>query len=228
MGGTQHTPEIPVTVESLKEQVNKLQTQIDKETKGLTGTLKKLGTILAFLAAIFAVPKGALDLYERLHSRPNTQITPESALLLSYEPKTRQISVSSDFTISNTGERLDTIKNMGATLQRSGYASPPLLSFGDNDFAVFENSTKITNRFPVNKDATRSLTCQLVQYISDDNKAALLQPKSRWELTLEFTGEYQHKYPVKYCFDISPNLATEFATATEKVTKKFLSPWCDQ
>jgi hypothetical protein len=110
VGDMQHSPEIPMTVESLKEDVNQLQKQIDKETKGVIGWIKKIGTILAFLAAIFAVPKGALDLYERVHSRPNTHIVPESSLLLSYEPKTKLISLSSEFTIANSGKRLGPVQ----------------------------------------------------------------------------------------------------------------------
>ncbi|HEY4423417.1 MAG TPA: hypothetical protein VGN10_04370, partial [Pyrinomonadaceae bacterium] len=68
----------PVTVESLASEVKELQKQIDKETKGFTGWVKWLSLILAFVAAIFAVPKGVLDLYDRIHSRPNTHVTPES------------------------------------------------------------------------------------------------------------------------------------------------------
>lgn len=217
----------PVTVESLASEVKELQKQIDKETKGFTGWVKWLSLILAFVAAIFAVPKGVLDLYDRIHSRPNTHVTPESTLLLSYDPKTKLISFSSDFTISNTGERLDTIKNIGATLQRIDYTSNPLISFEDTNFAIFENNAKVTNRFPVNKEATRSLTCLMGHYLSDDKKTSMFQPKSQWRLTLEFTGEYQSKYPIQYCFDISQGMVDEFGAAKDKITKRLLSPWCN-
>lgn len=217
----------PVTLDSLANEVSNLKKQVDKETKGFWGWIKLAGTILAFVAAIFAVPKGALDLYEKIHSRPHTQVTPESALLLSYDPKTKLLSFSSDFTISNTGKRLDTIQGMRATLQRIDYTSDPLLSFEDTNFAVFENSAKITNRFPINKDSTRSLTSIMDHYLSDDNRLSMFQPKSQWRLDLEFTGEYQNKYPVKYCFDVSQGMANEFNAAKDKVSKRLLNPWCD-
>jgi hypothetical protein len=216
-----------VTLDSLANEVKNLQKQIDKETKGFTGRIKWLGTILAFVAAIFAVPKGALDLYDKVHSRPHTQLTPESALLLSYDPKTKLISFSSDFTISNTGERLDTIQNMRATLQRIDYTSDLSLSFEDTNFAVFENSAKITNRFPINKDSTRSLAYVTSRYLSDDNRLSIFQPKSQWRLDLEFTGEFQSKYPIKYCFDVSQGIADELIAAKDTVSKRLLNPWCD-
>jgi hypothetical protein len=65
------------------------------------------------------------------------------------------------------------------------------------------------------------------RYLSDDNRLSMFQPKSQWRLDLEFTGEYQSKYPIKYCFDVSQGMADEFTAATDKVSKRLLNPWCD-
>lgn len=213
----------PPTTQELSVDVEKLKKDMAKEQ----GWFKRVGTILAFVAALFAVPKGALELLEKVRARPDTKITQEPYLVLDYDPKTKNLSFGFDFTVSNTGSRLDTIKNVSGNLQRIDYTAPPLLTLEDTSFHFSENNAPITNRFPINKDSTRSLHSQIDLYLSDDTRISFFEPKSRWRLQVEFTGEFDKKYVATYCLDVSKTIADDIANAKDKLSKRLLNPWCD-
>src|ERR1043165_6083546 len=89
----------PLTIEQLAGKVENLKRQIDKETTGFTGKVKWLGLVVALLVGILTVPKAAKDTWEAYFSRPDTAVTPESSLLMSYDPTTKMIEFGFGFTI---------------------------------------------------------------------------------------------------------------------------------
>jgi len=211
----------------LEKEVVLLKARVDKETKGIAGWIKSVAVVLAFVAAVFAVPKGIHEFWQDWHSRPNTHLTPESYILLSYEPKAKMLSFRSDFTISNTGSRLDTITRAGATIKQMESDVAPLLSFGDMEVSFLDNKAEISRRFTVPKDSTRALTYQVTRYLADDKRQAFLVPKSRWQFVVELEDEFEKTYQLTYCFDVSQSLLEETVAATTTVQRKFVNPLCD-
>jgi hypothetical protein len=61
-------------LDRLDLELQKLKTLVEGENKGLVGWAKRWGAILALFMAFFAVPRGVVDAYHVLWSRPNTEL----------------------------------------------------------------------------------------------------------------------------------------------------------
>lgn len=216
------------TIGQLAQQVSSLTSRIDKETTGFTGWVKWISLILALLAALFSVPKGAIDLWDSVHSRPDTKITPESSLSMTYDPKSKSIQFGFGFTISNDGKRKDTIQTISARLKRIDYdTSNDLISFGDNDFVFSEKNGRIPNHFPITESNPREIDCMLTAYLADQIKGDFLIPKSRWQLVVDLTGEYGKKNSIAYCFDISQDDLDDLFKSQQQKTSQMNNPNCE-
>lgn len=222
------TPPPAPTIEGLAQQVSSLKSQIDRETTGFTGWVKWLSLLLAFVAALFSVPKGAMDLWDSLYSRPDTNLTQEPSLSMTYDPKTKLIQFGFDFTISNNGKRKDTIQSLSARLKRIDFnTSTDLLSFGDNDFHFSEKNGKIPSHFPITESNPREINCLLSTYLDDQSKGGFLIPKSRWQLVVDLTGEFEKKNSLTYCFDISQDDIDDLFNSQQLKTSQINNPNCE-
>jgi hypothetical protein len=217
-----------LTVEQLTEKVEELKKQIDKETTGFTGWVKWIGLIVALLAAILTVPKAAKDAYESFFARPETSVTSESTLAMTYDPTTKMLQFGFGFTISNNGKRKDTVQSLSAILKRIDFdKSSDLLTLGDNDFEFSENKRKIPNHFPISESTPREIDAFAKTYLDEQTKSAFLLPKSRWQLLITLNEEYGQKSLLKYCFDISQDDIDEIFNSQEEKTSQIRNPNCE-
>jgi len=185
--------------------------------------MKRATPVLAFLAAIFAVPKGVMEVYSGLISSPRTKLIPDSYLQLSYKPTDKSLGFSFAFTAANDGSTYDAISATSAVVERldRNRLSRPLISLNESNVEYKENSVQIQDHFIVSKDATRQIACTLRFYLTDQLKSDLLamSPDSQRRLTVTISGNKPHT--LKYCFDISQSVTDDLFSADVEGLARF-------
>lgn len=190
--------------------------------------IKWTAPLLALVAAIFAIPKGVVDLYTAIVSEPKTELMPESYLSVSYDPTQKLIEFGFGFTAANNGSKAETIKDASARIEAIGSsaAEVSLISFSDSDFSFAENNATISNRFPINKDSTRPVKASISYYLSDEKRAILIQPGTRRRLVVELTGQTNKSHTLQFCFDVTQSLVDDLFNSQIRATRRFREPEC--
>lgn len=102
-------------LDRLEEELAKLQSGVEKETRGVGGWTKKWGAVLALVAAIFAVPSGVQDAYQRFWSHTNTTLNANPDQHIAYNPYDKRLSFKVSFSAVNDGSKeLDDLTGWGA------------------------------------------------------------------------------------------------------------------
>lgn len=209
---------LEIEVEKLKTLGSEVE-KLKKENEGVTGWLKKWGAIIGFVAALFAVPKGVMDLYGSIVSHPKTSVMRGGRFDVEYDPGPQKMKATFNFSTLNVGTEDDTISELWATLRAPGFSSD-LVSFDTSKFHVTDKGQEITIPFSIAKGSSRDFHCVVESPLEKEgipNKGGL------WVFTIRLVGRNRNvPMDIQYKVWMSQEDVAELKAT--KQTFKFLNP----
>jgi hypothetical protein len=217
--------QLQTEINSLRESVNSLKRQVDEENKGF---LKRWSGVLALIAAIFAVPHGAIELFNAINSlftRPHTSLYVSPPLIMSYDPQQKAISFTLSVSVANNGTRNDVIRAARARLETTSSPASQI-HFASSDFNINSGGAPVAFPFNVGKESSKELTCSVSSSLGGISMDALHQSGER-HLIIELVGEKNRTYTQKFCFHLTQGVIDGVFKAETTQVRRFLTSTCD-
>jgi len=185
-------------VEQLRKDVEDLKRRLDNENKGFSGRVKRWGTVLAFIAAIFAVPHGVLDLvksFREIRSAPDIKAFAGWPLEMALDGKERQVDFTFNFTLANYGAKDDLIIDAKASIDSVSDSSPIPLDIT----TLHQNNAEVRIPFPIGTSSPKEIICSISSRLGELGWESFLEPGLH-RLNLEFKSQNGETYALNFCF----------------------------
>ena len=209
---------LEIEVEKLKTLQNDVE-KLKKDNEGITGWLKKWGPIIGFIAALFAVPKGVIDLYSSIVSHPKTSVMRGGSFNLEYDPAIQRMKATFNFSTLNAGTEDDTINELWATLRAPG-SSSNLVSFDTSKFHVTDKGQEITIPFSIAKGTSRDFHSVVESPLE---KESIPNKGGQWIFSVRLMGRNRNA-PMDFQYKIWMSSEDVAELKAIKQTFKFLNP----
>ncbi len=208
----------PSRLDRLESEVEKTKQRLD--AKSTTDRLKTWGAIVALVVAIFALPRGFVDSYKAVVSKPNIRVKQSPDLHITYDPGKQTFGFEPKFTISNlNGSKDDMVESLEAKLSNVSDSSPRSLRFEGSDIQCSsEGGTHVTIPFPVQVGSVITTTCKLPVPLAKSNDNPLSQ-LGKYHLSVALTRAGQRtSTPLDFCFELfEQNMKDLFQETSENL-----------
>jgi len=167
--------------------------------------------------------KGASDLWQTWRPNYELEITRSAPVKLTYYPKQKELIFALGLNLNNKGTTSDAIERIGADLRLTTDSSRHC-AFGDLDITFNDGSNQIPKNSILQKETSKSVTCEMSTYMTDELRAMFHLHETRRELVITLFGHGQRSYPVRFFFDFGEDVATTLFESSKKepVTLTFL------
>lgn len=210
-------------IDSLREKIQEISRKVDDGNRGL----KKWAGVLALVAAIFAVPTGAIQLYnlvDSLFARPMTSVYRGTSLSISYDPHGKTLEFTFGLSLANDGSKADVISDATAHLEGES-STLPAVDFSNSDFSFFDGNAPVLIPFNVEKDKSRNLVCSISSKLGELSERALKQSGMR-QLLVELRGRNNRVYILRFCYRLMDNEISQVFEAEGVQTRRLVKIDC--
>jgi hypothetical protein len=88
--------------------------------------------------------------------------------------------------------------------------------FGDLDITFKDGTNQIPKNLPIQRDASKSVTCEIGAYMTDELREMFQQHETRRELVITLFGHGRMSYPVRFSFDFGEDVPTTLFDSSKK------------
>lgn len=193
-------------VARLRAEVNALKQKMESENRGFLGWTKRWAGPLAFAAAIFAVPRGGIELYnsvKQLLKHPETRLS-SSELAWSFDPQQRLLVLRFPLTLVNVGNEEDIVVDAGARLAAAAGHAGALEDYYFEDFKCAETGEPrpLPRLLHVAAKSQVEMRCTLTSSLTQQSAGAFLG-SGPLRLAVALRGEDKRENGLKLCFNPS-------------------------
>ena len=159
--------------------------------------------------------KGGWDLWQTWHPSYDLEIVRSAPVTLTYDPKQKDLIFAFGLILNNRGTTSDFIERTDADLHLTSGNSPHF-AFGDLEITFRDGSNRIPKRLPIQKEASRSVTCEISAHLTDELQAMFQLHETHRELVVTLFAHGQRSYPVKFAFDFGEDIGTTLFNSSKK------------
>jgi hypothetical protein len=210
-------------LDRLEQELTKLKAGLEKESRGVAGWAKRWGAVLALVVAIFAVPRGVLDVYHIFWSRPLTELVPGKTVEMGFDPTRKSVSFTLGIGVENAGTKDDFVSDWGAVAQNISAQPARTVQFSSNDIQCTSEAGKIIKPpYPLHTSTSIQIFCTL------ESDTDPFKQSGTYEIEMSVSGANNQKKTVSYCFDLGDKLLTEVIGSTARESKRIMkNPNCE-
>jgi hypothetical protein len=192
-------------LDRLEQELGKLKEELEKENRGVVGWAKKWGAVSALVVAIFAVPRGVVDIYHIFWSRPVTELVPGKTVEMGFDPTRKSVSFTLGIGVENSGTKDDFVSDWGATVKNISLRPSRTVQFSSNDIQCSSEAGKIIETpYPLHTSTSIQIFCTLENSDTDPFKQS-----GTYQIEMIVSGASSQKKTVSYCFDLGDKLIAE-------------------
>ncbi len=225
-GPAKPEPDVLADSQSIRREIDDLRSRIDAESKGLLAWAKKWLIWLSLITAVFALPRGGLDLYHLIRNRPDSNLVPGNTLSMAYDPSKSRLEFTFGFAANNVGSE-DDLLNLGGHLAEQANAQNDLWPFSAADLSCTSQGSKLPIPFAVRTSVPISVECTIsVKF--DPSKSSLLLRQGDYRLKLDFSGPHNRTQSMNFCFHLTKSMIDEVFKSSHQEQRRFIYPICEQ
>jgi hypothetical protein len=213
-------------IRTVRKKIDDLESRINEESKGSLAWAKKWEVWLAIIAAVFALPRGGLDLYHFFWNRPDSRLTAGSSLIMTYQPAESKLAFTFDFTAINVGTEDDLFQVRG---QFTGQANSQNDSWpiSPSDFGCSSQGVKLLIPFAARTGIPISIECTISINFDPAKSDFSLRPGIN-RLTVDFSGTHNRTRSLDFCFYLTKSTMDEVFGSGHQEQRRFVYPNCEQ
>jgi hypothetical protein len=184
-----------------------------------TGSVFKAGYFwlekIAIAIGVMGGLKGAADLWQTWHPSYDLEIERSAPVTLTYDARQKDLILAVGLILTNRGTTSDAIERSTADL-RLATDSSQHCAFGNLNITFKEGANQIPRNLPIQKDGSRSVTCEISAHMSHELRGMFQLHETRRELVITLFGHGQKPYPVRFAFDFGEGVAKTLFDPSKK------------
>jgi hypothetical protein len=204
---------------SVDVQLEKLRGDLEHLKTDSKSWIKTWGVYLGVLGALFAVPKGALDLRDQIWPRADTSVAIQEMTIYHSPGLTSEI-VKFPLVVMNLGNLDDVLVNNGATLTVAGQS---VELTPDVDYGLYDNSAKVGASIVVPKDGLRAFEVSLT--FTPKTRPIVAVPGMH-QVDINFLDVHEKPYKASFCFPMEASDVHTLFESSDIQTKTILKKQC--
>lgn len=178
---------------------------------------------IAILIGVMGGLKGALDIWQTFRPNYDLEIKRSSPVRITYDPKQNDLIFTVGLIVNNRGTTSDAIERSDADLRLITDPSRHC-TFSNREISFKDRNNQIPKNLPIQKEAFKSVTCEISAQMTDDLHEMFQQHETRRELLITLIGQGEVSYQVRYFFDLGEDVAPTLFDSSKKepVTLTFI------
>lgn len=192
-------PQSSLADRAVLDRVEKLEKEVSGGG-GLAGWAKRWAPLLAIIAAVFAVPKGIVDLYKAIVTSPALNVTAGPEVVVMYNPKAVVLHIRAQLSLENSGTASETIESTSAHLQVRGASG--VVPFPNGSVRLIDQEVPVIFPLVAAAGAPRTLTLTASTPLGSISRSTF--DRVGWHVFVaELHGKKNGTYRAQYCFPLT-------------------------
>lgn len=186
------------------ESLTSLAARVKKLEEHESGwSLARVGILIGCLGGLIGGLSTLRQMWLDWSAQPHFEVVAESALNLYWEPQGRNLSITRNVVLQNTGDKVGSIPNPPVAQLESGAPLEPRTQF---DISATANAQSVAFPLPIKASDAQNLTLTMSSQLPQDANPPF---PSEGAYKLVFTLAAAGAAPDLYCFRLSPPLVDQ-------------------